>query len=166
MLWKESGMLLLSAPTVTSARKCAYNCYLKWIFRSCSSQKISTYLKLLHLIPPDCFYAWKKSGSSIWCVLYLKQKKPQNQSDCSKTDLEKETSFLSGPRKWQCNSLLGCFSSDLKKLPVGLPHSFACSVCAIDMNFMMQLSLRLTDGLWPPTPFTQAADELLQSHAF
>lgn len=73
--FRESGMLLLSAPTVTSARKCAYNCYLKLIFQSCSSQKIFVYLKLLRLIPLGNFYAWKKSGSSIQHVLDLKQKK-------------------------------------------------------------------------------------------
>lgn len=71
--FRESGMLLLSAPTVTSARKCAYNCYLKLIFQSCSSQKIFIYLKLLHPILLDNFNAWKKSGSSIEHVLYLKQ---------------------------------------------------------------------------------------------
>lgn len=90
-LLRESGMVLLSAPTVTSAIKCAYKCYLKWIFQSCSSQKISIYLKLLHLIPLDCFYAWKKSGSSIQYVLYLKKQQQKttqqtpNRSGCSKT---------------------------------------------------------------------------------
>lgn len=46
---------------------------------------------LPHLIPLDCFYAWKKSGSSIQHVLYLKQTNKKPVVVCSKTDLEKET---------------------------------------------------------------------------
>lgn len=139
--FRESGMLFLSIPTITSARKCAHNCYLKLIFQSCSSRKIFIYLELLHWIPLDNFYAWKKSGSSIQHVLYLKQKKNPTQTEWlfKNTDLEKETLFLSRPGKWWSNSLVGYLSCNQKKLPVMLFHAFCRSVCGISLvDFMMQ----------------------------
>lgn len=104
-------------------------------------------------------------------MLYLKQtKKPKPEWLFKNIDLEKDTFFLSRQGKWQCNSLPGCLSSDLKKLPVGLFHSFTRLVCGISlvigMDFMMLPSLGLAGRLWPPNTFTQGTDELLQSNAF
>lgn len=108
------------------------------------------------------------------CFILKKKPKPNNPTNpkpewlFKNTDLEKETDFLGGPGKWQSNSLLGCLSSDLKKLPVGfipLLVQFVASLM-IGMDFMMQPSFRLAGRLWPPTPFTQATDELLQNNTF
>lgn len=164
--FRESGMLLLSAPTVTSARKCAYNCYLKLIFQSCSSQKIFIYLKLLHPILLDNFNAWKKSGSSIEHVLCLKQQKKNNsnQSGCSKTQTQKRRLSFSADQ-----------GSD-GLIPAGMPQfrpeEIACSVFSclclftlwhVSCGFHDAASLRQSNTCQSPPPKCPVSDLDTQS---
>lgn len=117
-LLRESEMLFLSALTVTFARKCAYNRYLKWIFQLCSSKKILVYLKSLHIIPLACSYAWKKSGSSIQHIRSLVKTAATQIKTIVVVHSHRSMKgdFVSQYSRWvMMHFLLGCLRFDLKK---------------------------------------------------